>query len=192
LKILFLLLIASCSSVGSLRINTIPENASVNLINSDGSSRELGKTPLSANLSTLMTQGRVSTISIAKEGHQTQQMVLVKDNIKENMEVNIRLQVENENPRVLDARKTQEKLAKSLVHAHHLIIAKRFDEAEQVLKPLMVDFPHVSVSYDLMGSLFYLKKDLRSSLKFYERSLSLNPENMEAKQMVDRLRGMMQ
>ncbi len=188
-----LMLLASCTSSTSIKITSSPEGANVSARGSDGATRVIGKTPLKIESSELsQSEGRITSLSVSKEGYQEQLILLGRDRGKENYDINIRLQGQIEDPKILDAKSRQEKLAKSMVQAHNLITGKRYDEARSLLTTIVQDYPHISVGYDLLGTLSYLQKDLKSALSYYERSLQINPENFETKQMVDRLKGMLQ
>ena len=188
---LFLLL--GCSSTAVLKIQSSPEGALVTSRGNDGASRSLGKTPLQLDSSELSSSGgRITSLLVSKESYQDQHILLGRDRSKENYDINIKLQGQTEDPKVMDAKSRQERLAKNMVQAHNLISNKRYEEARSLLITLIQEYPHISVGYDLLGTLSYLQKDLKSSLNFYERSLQLNPENIETKQMIDRLKGMIQ
>lgn len=188
-----LILLGGCATSTSIKISSSPEGANVSARGSDGATRLIGKTPLKIENSELsQSEGRITSLAVTKDGYQEQQILLGRDRGKENYDINIRLQGQIEDPKVLDAKGRQEKLAKSMVQAHNLITGKRYDEARSLLTAVVQDYPHISVGYDLLGTLSYLQKDLKSALNYYERSLQINPENFETKQMVDRLKGMLQ
>jgi tetratricopeptide (TPR) repeat protein len=191
--ILALLQLAACGSSGGVKLNSVPEGASVTLHGSGGSARDLGKTPLQLSGSELSNSGgRLSSLTISKEGHKEHHVLLGRDRGSESYDILVTLQPQMEDPKVLDIRSRQERLAKLLVQAHNLTAQKRYDEAERVLGGVLQDYPQVSVGHDLMGNVNYLQKDLKSALRSYERSLQLNPENIETRQMIDRLKGMLQ
>jgi hypothetical protein len=190
---LSLSLLMGCASSPMLKIQSSPEGALVTSRGNDGASRSLGKTPLQLDSSELSSSGgRITSMLVSKEGYQDQHILLGRDRSKENYDINIKLQGQTEDPKVMDAKSRQERLAKNMVQAHNLISNKRYEEARSLLITLIQEYPHISVGYDLLGTLSYLQKDLKSSLNFYERSLQINPENIETKQMIDRLRGMIQ
>ncbi len=131
-------------------------------------------------------------IEVSLEGYQEKQVLLARDRGTENYDINLNLKKNSEDPRSTDLRLRQEKLARSVAQASNLINNKRFDEARILLSNLIVEYPQVSVGFDLMGGLAFLQRDLKTALGYYERSLSINPENVETRQMVSRLRGMVQ
>lgn len=185
--------LAGCATSPTVRLNSVPEGAEVTLHTNGNGVRSLGKTPLQLSGSDLDAGGgRLSSLMLMKEGHKEHQILLGRDRSGESYDILITLQPEAEDPKVLDARARQERLARLLVQAHSLTSAKRYQEAGQVLEGVLRDYPQVSVGYDLMGNVAYLQKDLKTALRNYERSLQLNPENGETRQMVGRLKGMLQ
>ena len=183
---------SSCSSPSKLKINSVPEGATVSVKSSDGSHRVLGKTPLEVPIREALGSGRLNSLLVSKEGYGDYGLMLARDATQENYDIQVLLQSKTEDPKVADSRERQEKLAKNLVQAHNLIAVKRFEEAKNLLNSIVQEFPHISVAYDLMGNLAYLQKDLRAARDYYERSLSINPENQDTRLMVDRLKGMLQ
>lgn len=193
LKILglgLMLVVAACSSAGRVKINSVPEGATVTSYGAGGA-KIMGKTPLQLDAGSF-SEGRFSSLVLNKEGHKDQHILLGRDRGSENYDIMINLQAEAEDPKVLDARARQERLAKLVVQAHSLTAAKRYPEAERVLNGVLQDYPQVSVGHDLMGNVAYLQKDLKTALRHYEKSLQLSPENAETRLMVDRLKGMIQ
>ena len=188
------IVLAGCSSTPStVKLNSVPEGAEVTLRTGGNGVRSLGKTPLQLQTSDLdAAGGRLSSLTLMKDGHKEHQVLLGRDRSSESYDILITLLPESEDPKVLDARARQERLARLLVQAHNLTGSKRYAEAERVLQGVLQDYPQVSVGHDLMGNVSYLQKDLKSALKHYGRSLQLNPENGETRQMVDRLKGMVQ
>lgn len=180
-----------CSTSGSIKINSVPEGATVTSYG-PGGTRIIGKTPLQLDSSSLPGEGRFSSLMLNKEGHKDQHILLGRDRGSENYDISVNLQTQGDDPKVADARSRQERLAKLLLQAHSLTAAKKYSEADRVLGTLLQDYPHVSAGHDLMGNLAYLQKDLKTALVHYERSLQINPENGETKSMVDRLKGMLQ
>lgn len=182
----------SCTTTPRVSITSLPEGAVVNLKGVDGSNRILGKTPLDLSSRELGGSQRLSVIELSAEGFQQQQIMLGRDRGSENYDINVQLKKIAEDAKNLDARGRQEKLARSIAQASNLINNKRFDEARALLNNIILEYPHVSVGYDLIAGLSFLQKDLKAALSYYEKALTINPENVETRQMVNRLRGMLQ
>lgn len=182
LLILSLITIVSCSSSSSIKLKSVPEGANVSAIESDGSSRLLGKTPLE-------TKESMQSLLIEKDGHESSRIFVGRLH-SENYEYSVKLAPKAEDPKVTDIKARHEKLAKSIAKVNNLINNKRYSEADSLLVNLTNDYPYVSVGYDLLGNISYLQKDFRRAINYYQKSLDINPENVETKQVLDRLRSM--
>lgn len=191
LTMTLLLLAVACSSSGVVKISSVPEGATITSNGANGT-KIIGKTPLQVDASSLPGEGRFNSLTLTKDGHRDHHLLLARDRGSDNYDISVNLQAQGDDPKVADARTRQERLAKLLLQAHALTAAKKYQEADRVLGSLLQDYPHISAGHDLMGNLAYLQKDLKTALSHYERSLQINPENNETKQMIDRLKGMLQ
>lgn len=194
IKICFLtiiLFLVACSTQPVINIRSLPEGAEVSVKSNDGSMKSIGKTPLSTSPSNLGS-GRFSNLIISKQGHREQNLIFGKDTDKESYDIFVTLNPETENPKLMDAQARHEKLAKLLLKAHSLTNQKKYSEAESVLATVTVEFPHVSAGYDLLGNIAYLQRDLKKALIQYQKSIEINPENLETRQLVNRLKSMVQ
>lgn len=180
--LLVLLIINGCTTSRNVRVRSVPEGATVTAMDSEGSGRVLGASPLETN-------EQMQALLIEKDGYEPAHIFLGRAE-KQNYDFTVRLTKKAEDSKLTDSRARQEKLAQAIARANNLIVNKRFSEAEGVLTGLTADYPFVSVIYDLLGNINYLQKDFRSALNYYERSLSINGENEETKQVIQRLRAM--
>ena len=180
--VLILILSLGCSSRSSIKLKSVPDGANVSAVESDGSMRSLGKTPLE-------TTESMQSILIEKEGFEASR-IFVGALDSQNYEYSVKLAAKVEDPKVNDIKSRYERLAKSVAKANNLINNKRYSEADSLLLNLTNDYPYVSVGYDLLGNISYLQKDFKRAIGYYQKSLELNPENVETKQVLDRLRSM--
>ncbi len=180
--VMALVALSSCSSPRSLKVRSIPEGASVSIIENDGSARPLGVTPLESSES-------MQALAIEKDGFEKAHLFIGRFE-NQNYDYVIRLQKKADDPKANDSRTKQERVALIIARANNLISTRRFGEAESILTNLTPDFPFVSVIYDLLGNVNYLQKDFRAALGYYEKSLELNPDNEDTKQVIQRLRAM--
>ncbi len=180
--LLLALTLGSCSSSSSIRIKSVPEGASVSAIDSDGSANVLGKTPFE-------TSESMHSLLIEKEGFESTRIFVGRLH-SENYEYAVKLVPKSEDPKLTDVKSRYERLAKNIAKANNLIKSKRYSEADSLLVNLTNDYPYVSVGYDLLGNISYLQKDFKRAVGYYQKSLELNPENVETKQVLDRLRSM--
>ena len=185
---IWFLFLMSCSSNHKIVISSFPQGAQVLVKDSSGNNRSLGKTPLEATSNEILKGNQLNSIVVSLEGYREQHLFLADGS--QNYEITARLQPLLEDPKSTEAKSRQERLAQQLVGAHNLIVSKKYTEAEGILSGVSRDFPHVSVTYDLLGNVSYLRRDLGRALNYYERSLQLNPDNTETKNMVQKLRSL--
>jgi tetratricopeptide (TPR) repeat protein len=175
-------MVTSCASEPLIKLKSVPDGANVSAVDSDGSTRMIGKTPLE-------TSESMRGLVIEKEGFESSHIFVGRVN-REHYEYTVQLTPKAEDPKITDVKSRHERLAKSIAKAHNLINNKRYGEADSLLVNLTNDYPYVSVGYDLLGNISYLQKDFKRAIGFYKKSLQLNPENIETKQVLDRLRSM--
>ncbi len=189
----FALVLSACTSAPTrVKIETVPEGATVSSRASDGTAKIIGKTPIEVPAIELSGSGRLARILISKEGFEDHGVMLGRDMSSENYDINVKLLPKTENLKTNDSVEKQEQLAKRILKAYSLINGKRYDEARALLNDFIRDYPYISAGYDLMGNLFYKLRELKSAREYYERSLSINPFNQETKSMLSRLQGMQQ
>ena len=72
---------------------------------------------------------------------------------------------------------------------YRLLGKKRVEEAVEAFKMNVEDYPNSSNAYDSLGEAYMIKGDKELSVRNYQRSLELNPDNTNAVEMLRRLRG---
>lgn len=188
---MLLLFLNSCSTISKVKITSSPDKAEVKVTTNDGETKSLGTTPLELTGKDIYSSAsRMSVIHISKDGFESQNVFIAQESSLESYNINIKLRTKSEDVKNQDMKSRQEKLAKNIAMSNNLINKKRYDEAERVLTSVSQDFPYVSVSYDLLGNIAYLRRDFRAAINYYEKSYQLNPENSETKTMIDKLKRM--
>jgi D-alanyl-D-alanine carboxypeptidase len=61
------------------------------------------------------------------------------------------------------------------------------DNAILLLQTAITSFPDSWEAYDAMGEFYIVKGDTAEAIQAYEKSLELNPENTNARQMLKKL-----
>ena len=182
-----LLIITACSTNQKVSLQSYPPSASVSLETSTGEKKALGETPLNLNGQELFDGKNMAFLEVSKEGFEKQKIFLTRNSSTENFDVSVKLTPTATDLKAEKGKDRQEQLAKSLARISGLISKKKYDEAERLLFDLARDFPHISVTYDLLGNIYYLRGSYRKALEHYKRALSLNPENSETRNMIDKL-----
>lgn len=184
----FLLFLFSCSTQSFIKVRTSPDNAQISVRTNDGNVKVLGKGSVEMNTQQFFSLGsRMAKLEVSKENYKTQSVFIIQGKSSESYEVFITLDKELEDAKSSEMRSRLEKLSKTLTRATSAIHSKKYSEAEIMLNNLVSDFPSVSVVYDLLGNVYYLQKNMKEALRFYQRSYQINPENVETKNIIDRL-----
>lgn len=170
-------------------IQSIPAGAEVSVIDDDGKIKGLGVTPVKLPSSEIFKSGNgFSQIQLLKDNYEPKTFVMSKSSMPTSYEISVNLNKSSFDPKAADLNEKNEKIAQQIALANKFIMSKKMFEAEQLLARFVQDYPHISVGYDYMGNINYLKKDYKKALYYYERGLSLNPENVETKDMINKLK----
>ena len=189
LKLIILMnILYSCSTPSTLKFVSSPSDADVSLIDANGIATVIGKTPLTSTETDIYkTNNRYAQIKIKKEGFTEQEVVLMKATYGSDTNLSFQLKKDENVQNMGEQTMTQEKVAGAIARANGLIQSKQYPEAENVLINFIEQYPSVSVGYDYLGNLNYLQKKYAKALKYYNRALSLNPQNAERKIIVERI-----
>lgn len=183
--------ILSCGSTSNLKFNTTPADAEVRVIDGNGISTTIGKTPFAANeLDIFKSNSKYSQIIIKKEGYVDHDLVITKPLFGADIIVNAQLKKDENIQNVGEQNIVQEKVANGIARANGLIQSKQFEEAEISMLNFVEQFPSVSVGYDYLGNINYLQKKYSKALKYYNRANALNPQNAERKVIIERIQNL--
>jgi len=64
----------------------------------------------------------------------------------------------------------------------------QINEAIELFSFNIEEFPNSSNVYDSLGEAYMTKGDKKTAIGYYNKSLDLNPDNENAKQMIERMR----
>ena len=180
-------LIFGCSSAGSLSVKSNPSQAVVKLSGDDGEIRELGKTPLALNFSEVFVNSKNVKLIIEKRNFETEKIIISKPPIKTNYNISVSLIRDSTTDSQIENQKRLEKVATKVAEALMKIQKKKLREAESLLMRLVDEFPNISVVYDLLGNVYYMMGDRVAAKAQYLKADSINPNNFERKQVIQRL-----
>jgi tetratricopeptide (TPR) repeat protein len=181
-KIIFIFtvfLISFAANAEKLKLKSDPPDATVFIRDLGGVQNvKVGSTPYEGNLLDLATNYAKSNfflVVIEKNGYETQS-ILLSDLLKSDIELSINLLPKDD---ILHFRKI-EKSINDLFESQRLMRAQQYDQAITLLKTIETEQPKISIVPEMLGSAFYLKKDQRASLTWYEKAYRMNPENKDA------------
>lgn len=75
-------------------------------------------------------------------------------------------------------------------YGYTLLGKKQSEAALQVFNIYVGEFPNSANAYDSRGEVYYVLKNYVASRKDYEKSLQLNPDNQNAREMLTKLKGL--
>lgn len=70
---------------------------------------------------------------------------------------------------------------------YKLIDRKQVKDAIKIFQLWVTEFPNSANAYDSLGEALFLDKQYREAFKNYKKSLELNPENANAKKMIEKI-----
>jgi TolA-binding protein len=189
--ILFLMLLSSCSSPSVIKIISTPEDAQVSIVNDNGTTTVIGKTPFNSNQAEVYRNEKLySQVKISKDNFQSQEILLMKSPTGSEATINVQLKSEEVSKNHDDQLAVQEKIANSIAHANGLIQSKQYAEAESLMLHFIELYPSISVGYDYLGNLNYIQRRFAKALKYYNKALSLNPQNTERHTIVEKIKNL--
>lgn len=185
---MYSLLIFGCATKSNIKIQSNPLEAEVGIVTENGLYNPIGKTPLVANdFDIYPANAKYAQIRIKKDGYLDQDVVLAKPVFGADTSVSVQLKKDENIQNVGEQTITQEKVASTIARANGLISSKQVEEAELVMLGFIEQFPSVSVGYDYLGNINYMLKRYPKALKYYNKALSLNPQNAERKVIIERI-----
>ena len=196
-KIKFLILLSSfiwfnlgCSS-GQIRITSSPSGADVSYAEDGGNKTSLGKTPLNIDAKILKNStSEHIQIEVKKDGYKPEVVLVPTPLMPTEFSLSSQLQEVTLPKKCQDISASLSQLAEGVAESQSFIAAKNFALAETTLLRLSNDYPSVSVVFGLLGNVYYLQKDLKRALEYYQKALSLNPDSVRTGQMVQKLKSL--
>ena len=181
---LFLLFILIGCGGQEITIKSIPSDADI-FIKVFGKDEEerIGKTPMTLSPETVKKLGdpgkSLTVLDVRRPGYVHEQL-LINDFGSTVVEYNFKLQ-QNSVANIIDK---IDDVGGKLFEAQRLMRAGGYEESIKILKDLDKKFPFSSLVNELIGGAFYLKKDFKNSLMYYDAAYKYNPSNVDSFKMI--------
>ncbi len=188
LFILFALILGACSSL-SLKVNTTPPEADV-IVHTPNGSQKLGVSPLIIKDEQLQSLPEGFTLELSKEDHLQQTVMIEKKSITANGELTVKLKPLNKAEAKLndpDVKAAVESIARQVAAIQSSLLKKEFIQAEILTRNLLNNYPNFSVGWNLLGNNYYLQGKTTESLSAYQKALTLEPDNVETRIILDKI-----
>lgn len=193
---LVILAISACQT-GNLSITSNPQESDVFVVTQSGARQNLGKTPLDISMTRLqIPKDGLAELRVEKKGYSANSYLIPYSAVGATHQIAAVLIEEDEDKSSFKEVETCEdiskesinKIGKNIASIQALILKKDLDVAGATVSTAIAEFPYVAVLYDLQGNIYYLQKNYRRALSSYERSLAIDPKNIETSIMVKRLK----
>jgi tetratricopeptide (TPR) repeat protein len=176
-----LILFPIIASAQQLVLTSAPEGAEVVLV-VDGKPSKLGVTPLSINLKSYELAQTGFSVNLKKEGFYEKDFVFP---VLSGADIKINAQLVDMDVSKLN--KEKDTLVNELFEVQRLVRVQNYEQALQLIERSKLKHPKLSTIFELEGSIQYLMKDFKSAANAFRRSVTLNPDNLEAKKMAELL-----
>lgn len=187
-----MLVLSGCASP-NLRVTSSPDKVNVFVAGEGEQPRKIGETPLSVDSQILNTsRGRFVTVILQKEGFKPESILVPTSLMQKSVDVTAKLEAV-ELPKVCENQTAAiEQLSRGIATVQAMMGRNNFEEARAKIQSLINEYPGVSVLHDLLGNVNYVQKNLEQALFSYERSLAIDPNNMETQRMVTKIKSILQ
>jgi tetratricopeptide (TPR) repeat protein len=181
------LFLTGCGS-GTVEINSLPQDAHVSIVNSDGSFKDLGKV---GNFSEnqIFATGDTVQLYISRNNYVPQSVVLTKGVFPKRYNISVNLKRDGSDQ--TNVAESIEEVAKAIAASYNLLKEKDYDGVIRLLTPIANKYSGVSVTNDFLGNAYYLKGNYRKAYKYYSLALQTNPNNFDRREIVRKIKAMM-
>lgn len=188
LILVFLFLNLAACSTGNLKVESQPDGAEVYVSVNGQSAKKVGVTPLSIAENQVNSGNDPFQISVMKEGYATEHVLAPATTFARSSNIQVKLKEQiNAKQSVND--EILQKVSSQVAYSLELIKNKEYDNAERNLQNLQSQFPNVATIHELLGNVYYLKKDLSRAYSSYKKALALNPNNLDTTRMIQKIEG---
>jgi tetratricopeptide (TPR) repeat protein len=188
----YFLLAAGCGT-GNLRVVSNPEKADIYVTPEGEQPKKIGETPLNVSADAINPgRGRYVNVSVRKEGFESESVLVPVNLFGNSVDISAKLE-QTVLPKVcIDQSAAVEKISRGVATVQAMMNRGSPEEARQKINDLLSEYSGVSVLYDLLGNVHYVQKNLEQALASYQRSLSIEPNNMDTQRMVTKIRSIVE
>jgi tetratricopeptide (TPR) repeat protein len=179
-----------CASA-QLTIESEPLGADIYLNVGKQVPSKLGQTPYTMNTGVLGLNTESFMVTVSKEGFDRQSVLVPVTALSNSSVIAVRLNqlIVKDDPKLKAAENLDmalEQVARGVANIQSLIQSKEYDQAQSTTTALLATYPNLSILYDLLGNIYYLRKDVERSLANYKKAQLITP-NPETLRMINKL-----
>lgn len=175
-------------STGNLKVESQPEGAEVYVSVNGQTARKVGVTPLSIAENQVNSGNESFQISVMKEGFASEHVLAPGTTFARSSNIQVKLKEQISSKQNISDEALQ-KVSSQVAYSIELIKNKEYDNAERSLLNLQTQFPNVATVHELLGNVYYLRKDLSRAYTSYKKALNLNPNNLDTTRMIQKIEG---
>lgn len=193
LLVMFFVGLVACASTGNMKLTSEPEGADVLVVESNGSERKLGTTPLHLSQQDFkFSDQQILDIRFKKTGFVSERVVVDTQSFDRSIDMHLKMtssvawQEAYQDPKASPYLSDIASLAAEIQSA---AMSKDYSTAEKLARVMISRYPHVSVGWTLMGNIYYIRKDMGQAIQSYRKALEIDPTNTATKEVLSRLEG---
>jgi len=184
--------------LAKVKIASYPDQADILSIRPNGEEVQIGKTPFEIEGDKLAEACRPTDgtkgpcrLVVSKKGYARESLFVNSMFFKENFSASVKL---NPSTEWVDLEKNELFLGKMNDAAHYTArlqeqtIRRDLEAALETAKQFVAAHSKLSVAWDLLGNVYFLKKQYSQAAESYRKSLALNPTNIETQRVLKNLR----
>lgn len=175
-------------STGNLKVESQPEGAEVYVSVNGQTARKVGVTPLSIPENQVNSGNDSFQISVMKDGYASEHVLAPGTTFARSSNIQVKLK-EQINSKQNNSDEALQKVSSQVAYSIELIKNKEYENAERSLLNLQTQFPNVATIHELLGNVYYLRKDLSKAYSSYKKALNLNPNNLDTTRMIQKIEG---
>ena len=145
--------------------------------------KKIGQTPVNLVEQTLGAGQESFQIIVTKDGYVSESVLIPPTTLERATTIRVNLKEMAAGNKAINEQ-TLQRVASTVALAQNLIKSKQYDQAEQSLSGLITQYPGVPTFHELLGNVYYLKKDLSKALVSYKKAAELDPSNVDTQRMI--------
>jgi tetratricopeptide (TPR) repeat protein len=186
LLLLTLTIAAGCAS-SRLMVETDPPGADVFAFLPGQAPKKVGVAPYTISDTDVPDRNASVQIVVSKEGYLPNSVLLPPAMLGRAGKVNFKLEQQVLPKQCTSQTESLNKLGRAIAEAQSMIKSKQLDQAEKIMTEMIVEYPGISVVYDIIGNIQYLRRDFEKALSAYKKSRALAPDNAKTQRMIQQI-----
>lgn len=185
IQILTSVFLMSACSTGQLRVNSQPESADVYISSVTIPNKKIGTTPLVQAEDLVVNLNEPYQLTVSKTGFEDSHILIPTTTLKRNVNISVKLtELASNKPQTAAE---IDKVASQVAEVQNLIKTKNLIPAERKILIMISENPNVATFHELLGNVYYLKKDPQSALASYKKANEIVPGNPDTMRMINKL-----